>query len=87
MTTPTKTFKVRTDRAYYGCLAQLYQPMSLAEDIADAVENEFHISTTIDERVNGIVKGHMGLDDEEIDDINAWIERNWIEILDLHRLM
>ena len=71
-----KTYYISTDQGYYGAFASSETAFSEAEEIADAVEENFpNITTTL------VPTGYNNYGDDEIREVYRWIDRHWVEIL------
>jgi hypothetical protein len=73
-----KTYYISTNPEFYGAFAKSETAYAEAEEIADAVVNNFpNITTTLVPDNTG----YNDLDDEEISEVYHWIEKNWVDIL------
>ena len=73
-----KTYYISTDHNLYGAFASSEMAYAEAEEIADAVVENFpNITTTL---VNDN-SGYNNYADDDIREVYRWIEKNWIDIL------
>jgi hypothetical protein len=73
-----KTYYISTKPESYGAFAESETAHAEAEEIADAVVNNFPNIAT--ELVHDNT-GYNDFADAEIDEVYHWIEKNWVDIL------
>jgi hypothetical protein len=73
-----KTYYISTNPDYYGTHTTSEMAYAEAEEIADAIEDNFPNMTTTLVYDN---TGCNNLDDKEINEVFHWIEKNWVDIL------
>ncbi len=73
-----KTYYISTDHNLYGAFASSEMAFSEAEEIADAVVDNFpNITTTLVPDNTG----YNNYADDEIREVYRWIDQHWVNIL------